>query len=386
MNKYIDDNHEVRSLVKTFARKNLFPYCEKNDQDEHFFSRVFLKMQKEGLLSVLVPTSYNGLGMTILESMIVHEEMAYFDPSTTLSYLAHCILCTNNILINGNDYQKKTFIPKLCDGEHIGAMALSEANAGSDIMAMKTNIECEKNKYILNGNKMWITNGVIDNKNTPCHILYLYSKFNRNIISSVILENNIKGFSVGQKIKNKLGMRSSPTAELIFDQCVVPSKNIVSKGSSIRGMMRNLQIERLALAAIGVGITKFSLNTMINYSRHRKTFNNFIYNYGQIQNYIANSYADYMACKTYLYSIAKRMKIEEYDFRIESDSIKLISGKLAKNVSDYAIQVLGGNGYTGEYHVERFWRDAKLLEIGGGTNEILQKNITRDLIKSDIKF
>jgi isovaleryl-CoA dehydrogenase len=188
---------------------------------------------------------------------------------------------------------------------------------------------------------------------------------------------------LGKKISNKLGMRSSSTAELVFDDCILSEDNIVSRGSSIRNMMRNLQIERLALAAIGLGIAKFSLNTMIKYSRHRKTFSNFLHNYGQIQRFIANSYSEYMACKSYLYTTAQEMKKDDFNFRIDSDSIKLVCAKLSKKVSDYAIQTLGGYGYIAEYHVERFWRDAKLLEIGGGTNEILQKNITRDLIKNE---
>jgi len=203
------------------------------------------------------------------------------------------------------------------------------------------------------------------------------------MISSFVIENTCPGFYVGQKISNKLGMRASSTAELVFDDCVLSEDNIVSEGSSIRNMMRNLQIERLALAAIGLGIAKFSLNTMIKYSRHRKTFSNFLHNYGQIQRFIANSYSEYMACKSYLYATAKEMKKDDFNFRVDSDSIKLVCAKLSKKVSDYAIQTLGGYGYIAEYHVERFWRDAKLLEIGGGTNEILQKNITRDLVKNE---
>jgi isovaleryl-CoA dehydrogenase len=385
LKKYLEKEHsELRSVVKKFADDQLFSTSSERDRRENFDETIFLKMKDVGLLGVLVPESYGGLNLDILASMIVHEEIAYADPAIALSYLAHCILCTNNIVINGSEKQKQYLVPKLCDGVHIGAMGMSEADAGSDIMSMNTRVKKVDDKYRLNGSKMWITNGMINKSKLACHILYLYAKNeDTNMISSFVIENTCPGFYVGQKINNKLGMRSSSTAELVFDNCVLSEENIVSKGSSIRNMMRNLQIERLALAAIGLGISKFSLNTMIQYSRNRKTFSNFLYNYGQIQRFIANSYSEYMSCKSYLYAIAKAMKKDDFDFRIDSDSIKLVCAKLSKKVSDYAIQTLGGYGYIAEYHVERFWRDAKLLEIGGGTNEILQKNITRDLVKNE---
>merc|ERR1711976_802661 len=200
-------------------------------------------------------------------------------------------------------------------------------------------------------------------------------------VSTFIVEGGTKGFYVGQKIKNKLGMRGSPTAELVFDNCIIPKENIVKENSSIKNMMRNLQIERLALAAISIGIAKHALKIMIDYANSRVAFNKTINSFGQIQKYIADSYSEYMACKSYLYNIAYSMNVDDYNLRIDSDSIKLIAAKMAKNVSDKAIQVLGGNGYIGEYHVERFWRDSKLIEIGGGTNEILQKNVSKDLSK-----
>ncbi len=178
-------------------------------------------------------------------------------------------------------------------------------------------------------------------------------------------------------------MRGSPTAEIVLDNCTIPQENIVSEYSSIKNMMRNLQVERLALAAISIGIARHSLDIMIKYANERKAFGKPINNFGQIQQYIANSYSEYMACKTYLYNIAYEININDYNLRIECDSIKLIAAKMAKKVSDNAIQVLGGNGYIGEFNIERFWRDAKLIEIGGGTNEILQKNITKDLSRFD---
>jgi len=334
------------------------------------------------LLGAMVPENYGGSNMDAVALMIIHEEISYFDASMGLSYLTHAVLCINNILANCNHEQKEKFLPSLCSGEKIGAMGMSEADSGSDVLAMKTNATRTDNGFTINGTKMWITNGVTDEKNTPCDILYLYARIKpSNNISTFIVEGDFDGFYVGQKIKNKLGMRGSPTAELVFDNCKVPSENVVKENSSIKNMMRNLQIERLTLAAISIGIAKHSLQIMINYANSRKTFSKTINNYGQIQQYIADSYSEYMACKTYLYNVAYSMNVDNYDLRIDSDSVKLISGKVAKVIADRAIQVLGGNGYIGEYHVERFWRDAKLIEIGGGTNEILQKNVTKDLSK-----
>jgi len=374
-----EDHMNLRSIVKKFSKDILFPDAIERDKNETFNKEIFKKIGKLGILGITVPEVYGGIGMDCVSTIIAHEEMAYFDPSIALSYLAHSILCVNNIIFNCNEEQKKKYLPKLCSGEHIGAMAISETEAGSDVFSMKTYIKEEETKFNINGTKMWITNGIIDQKNT-CDILYLYAK-NENKVSTFIIEGGTPGFSVGQKIKNKLGMRGSPTAEIILDNCKIPKINQVSHKSSIKDMMRNLQIERLTLAAISIGIAKHVLDIMIRYSDERRTFNKEINKFGQIQRYISNSYANYMACKTYLYNIAYKINLNDYNLRIDCDSIKLIAAKMAKNVSDLAIQTLGGNGYIGEYHVERFWRDAKLIEIGGGTNEILEKNICKDLIK-----
>jgi isovaleryl-CoA dehydrogenase len=366
-------------MVKKFAQNEIFPSSLSRDSNEFFDRNIFKKLGELGILGITIPSDYGGCDMDTLSSVIVHEELGATDPSIALSYLAHSVLCVNNISANCNTEQKKRFLPSLCSGEHIGSMALSESDAGSDVLSMKTVAEKVPNGYIINGNKMWITNGVIDNDKLPSDVVYLYCKIkNDTKIATFLVDKDVM---VGQKIKHKLGMRGSPTSELIFDNCFVPDNNVVSLKSSIKNMMRNLQIERITLGAISLGIARYSLNKMISYSNERKTFGKYIHNYGQIQQHIADSYSEFMACKSYMYNIAYNFNVDDYNARIDTDGIKLITSKVAKTIADRAIQVLGGNGYIGEYHVERFWRDAKLLEIGGGTNEILQKNMVKDFIK-----
>jgi len=231
---------------------------------------------------------------------------------------------------------------------------------------------------------MWITNGAVDDK-TLGDLFLVYAKTptpQGERISSFLVEKGFKGFSLGQKIKDKSGMRASATAELVFDDCVVPVANRVGEeGASMLHMMRNLEIERVTLAAMSLGIARRSLEVMARYATERKSFGKPLADYGQIQRYIADSYAQFMAARTYTYDVARRMRLDKHGSRLDSDGVKLVATTMGKNVADNAIQVLGGYGYVGEYVVERLWRDAKLLEIGGGTLEAHQKNISRDLIK-----
>lgn len=373
----------LRNVVRKFTLEEILPNAKKNNRNEVFDKKIFEKMGELGLLGITVDEKYGGSGMDAISTVIAHEEMAAHDPAIALSYLAHTILCVNNIAVNATDKQKRKILPDLCSGKKIGAMALSETIAGTDIFSMKTKAVKKGDSYIINGSKMWITNGTIDDKKTTCDILYLYARTgDENLISTFFIEKDTPGFYVGQHIKNKLGMRASPTAELIFDECHIPIDNLIGKeGDSIRNMMRNLQLERITLAAISLGIARNCICIMHQYAKNRIAFGKSIINFGQIQQYIAESYSEYMACKTYVYNIAHNINMNTYNARIDSDSVKLISSKMGKKVADNAIQVLGGNGYIDEYVVERLWRDAKLLEIGGGTNEALQKNIVKDLAK-----
>ena len=295
------------------------------------------------------------------------------------------MLCVNNISENCSDEQKAKFLPKLCSGEWVGCMAMSEPHVGTDVLGMKTTAVKKGDKYILNGRKMWITNGTIDEKDTAADCVLVYAKTGeengRSKLSTFIVEKGFKGYSVGQKIKDKTGMRASNTAELVFEDCEVPESHLVGQeGDSMIHMMKNLEIERLTLAAMSVGMAKRCLQIMVNYAGEREAFGKPLSRFGQIQKYISESYAEYQASRTYVYETARTLN--RHNHRLDSDGVKLMAATMAKNVADRAIQVLGGYGYVAEYKVERFWRDAKLIEIGGGTIEAHQKNIAKDIYQN----
>lgn len=264
---------------------------------------------------------------------------------------------------------------------------MSEPNAGTDVLGMKTSatVDSSRNGYILNGTKMWITNGTLTGKETgDLFLVYARTgKQKRTDITQFIVEGGMEGFTVGQKINDKLGMRASPTAELVFENVFLPSTHVVGEvnGASLC-MMRNLEIERVALAAMAVGIARRALDEMINYAASRPAFGKSnLFGFGQVQKHITESYAEYMAGKSYLYGFANGLNLSTHGNGLDADGVKLYCAKMAKNISDRAIQVMGGYGYVGEYTVERLWRDSKLLEIGGGTNESHHKNMARDLLR-----
>lgn len=377
----------LRETVKAFATSEVEPQAHEFDRKEQFNLPLFRKLGELGLLGITVPEAYGGAGMDATAAVIVHEELSASDPGFTLAYLAHSMLCVNNLAINGSDEQRKKYLPKLCSGEWVGAMAMSEPSVGTDVLGMSTTAVKKGSEYILNGRKMWITNGCIDDKGTPCDMVWTYAKTGekngRPQISTFIVEKSSKGFSVGQKIRDKLGMRASNTAELVYQDCHVPVGNLVGhEGESVIHMMRNLELERLTLAAQSLGIARRSLEVMNRYAQEREAFGKPLNSFGQMQKYIAESYAEYKAARAYTYEVARKMDLTKEGNRADSDGVKLVATTMGKNVADRAIQVLGGYGYVGEYTVERLWRDAKLLEIGGGTLEAHQKNITRDLAKN----
>jgi isovaleryl-CoA dehydrogenase len=294
------------------------------------------------------------------------------------------MLFVNNFYVNSNDDQRRRYLQKVVDGEWVAGMCMSEPGYGTDVMGMQAKAVRKGDHYLLTGRKMWITNGAVDDK-TLGDLFLVYAKTSTpqgERISSFLVEKGFQGFKLGQKIKDKSGMRASSTAELVFDECVVPVANRVGEeGASMLHMMRNLEIERVTLAAMSLGIARRSLEIMTRYATERKSFGKPLAEYGQIQRYIADSYAQFMAARAYTYDVARRMRLDQHGSRLDSDGVKLVATTMGKNVADNAIQVLGGYGYVGEYVVERLWRDAKLLEIGGGTLEAHQKNISRDLIK-----
>jgi isovaleryl-CoA dehydrogenase len=255
---------------------------------------------------------------------------------------------------------------------------------------MSTSAVREGSNYKVNGRKMWITNGALDDMKTPADVVWLYARTSaadardrRAKISTFLVDRTIGGYAVGQKINDKLGVRASNTAELIFDNCLVPVANMVgAEGESGLHMMKNLELERLTLAAMSVGIARRCLEVMTKYASERTSFGKSLFEFGQIQRHVAESYAEYRAAKAYLYETARNLDLNKGGNRLDSDGVKLFAATVAKNVADRAIQVLGGYGYVGEYKVERLWRDAKLIEIGGGTLEAHQKNIARDFARN----
>jgi isovaleryl-CoA dehydrogenase len=338
------------------------------------------------LLGITVPEEYGGAGMDAVAAVIAHEELSASDPGFALAYLAHSMLFVNNLAVNGSEEQKKKYLPKVCTGEHIGCMAMSEPHVGTDVLGLHTTARLEGSDYVINGQKMWITNGCIDEEGTPADLVWLYAKTGekngRPQLSTFLIEKSFPGYQVGQKIRDKTGMRASNTAELVFANCRAPQSALVGQeGESGHHMMRNLELERLTLAAMSLGIARRSLEAMNRYAQERHAFGKPLSYFGQIQRHIGESYAEYRACQTYVYETARKLDLNSAGNRLDSDGVKLITTTLAKNIADRAIQVLGGYGYVGEYVVERLWRDAKLLEIGGGTLEAHQKNISRDLAK-----
>ncbi len=377
----------LRETVKSFTDAEVEPQAHEFDRKEQFNLPLFRKLGELGLLGITVPEQFGGAGMDAVAATIVHEELSASDPGFALAYLAHSMLCVNNIAVNGSEEQKAKYLPKLSSGEWVGAMAMSEPAVGTDVMGMQTTAVKNGDHYVLNGRKMWITNGTLDENKTPCDLVLVYAKTGekngRAQISTFIVEKTDPGFSVGQKIQDKLGMRASNTAELVFQDCKVKASALVGhEGDSMLHMMRNLEIERLTLAAMSIGIARRSVQIMNKYAQEREAFGKPLNYFGQMQKYIAESYAEYKAARAYVYDTARKLDLNSEGNRLDSDGVKLVATTMAKNVADRAIQVLGGYGYVGEYVVERMWRDAKLLEIGGGTIEAHQKNITRDLIKN----
>jgi isovaleryl-CoA dehydrogenase len=376
----------LRDQVRSFTKAEVEPQALEHDRHERFNRRLFEKVGELGLLGITVAEKDGGAGMDATAAVIVHEELSAADPGFCLAYLAHSMLCVNNLAVNATDAQKKRWLPRLVSGEAIGAMGMSEPGAGTDVLGLKTTARKDGDHWVVNGRKMWITNGTVDDERTPCDVLLFYARTGgtdaRPEITSFVVERGTPGFAVGQKIADKAGMRGSNTAEMVLEDARVPAQNLVGEqGGAIKCMMRNLALERVTLAAMSLGIARRAIEVMVAYANDRKAFGKPLNEFGQIQRHIADSYAEYMACRAYVYDTARRMPLDAYGNRLDSDGVKLVASTMGKNVADRAMQVLGGYGYVGEYVVERLWRDAKLLEIGGGTIEAHQKNMTRDLTK-----
>ncbi len=368
-----DEHRMLRQTVADFARKEVDPQAAAHDERGVLNVELFRKLGDLGLLGITIPEEDGGAGMDAVAAVIVHHELSKYDPGFCLAYLAHSMLFVNNFYHCSNAAQRARYLEKTIRGEWIAGMGMTEPGAGTDVLGMSSTARLEGEHWVLNGTKTYITNGV------EGFCFLVYAKVDGRVTAFVV-DRECPGFSTSQHI-DKLGMRGSTMAELIFDQCRVPKENLLGEiGGGVTHMMRNLEIERLTLAAMSVGIADRCVEIMVRYANERKTFGEPINRYGQIQRYIGDGYAMAEAAKALTYNVARDVSPDNRA-RIGSDAAKLFAALVGKQLADWAMQVMGGAGYCREYPVERLWRDAKLLEIGGGTLEAHQKNLTKDLTK-----
>ena len=371
------DLNQLKDTVYKFAQNEIAPLAKNVDENNEFPNFLWEKFGELGLLGITADENYGGTGLNYLSHCIVMEEISRASASIGLSYGAFSNLCVNQINRNGNHEQKNKYLPELCSGKKIGALAMSEPNSGSDVVSMSLHAEKQGNKtYLLNGTKMWITNG------PDADVLIIYAKTDPSAgskgITAFIVEKNMVGFSVGKKI-DKLGMRGSNTSELIFDNCEVPEDNILGNpgdGASI--LMSGLDFERVVLAAGPLGIMASALDIVIPYTQERKQFGKSIGQFQLIQGKIADMYTTLNACRSYVYAVASACDRGETT-RKDAAGCILYAAEKATSITLDAIQILGGNGYTKDYPVERLLRDAKLYEIGAGTSEIRRMLIGREI-------
>ena len=371
----------LADTLRDFVEREVEPQAAEHDREEKFNLELFRRAGDLGVLGVTIPEEFGGAGLDAVAAVQVMEALSTSDPGFGLAVLAHAILFGQNCSVNANDEQRKRWLPKVASGEWIAGMCMTEPEVGTDVLGMRTSATRDGDDYRISGIKTFITNGGID-ENTLGDIFIVYARTGERELSSFIVEKGMKGFSLGQKWTDKLGMRASFTAELIFDDVRVPEANrLGNEGEGTLHMMRNLEIERLTLAAQALGIAQRSLQVMSAYANDRKAFGQPLRAFGQVQRYIAESFAEWRAARCFVYDTARRLDLSGSGQRVDADATKLLAAQVGKRAADAAIQVLGGAGYMGENVVERLWRDAKLLEIGGGTLEAHHKNLTKDLCR-----
>ena len=376
------DNEVLRDTVYKFAQNEIAPIANQIDKENSFPNHLWKKFGDLGLLGITASSDYGGSDMSYLAHCIAIEEISRASASVGLSYGAFSNLCVNQINRNGNEEQKQKYLPELCSGEKVGALAMSESGSGSDVVSMSLHAEKQGNKtYLLNGSKMWITNG------PDADTLVVYAKTNPSKgskgITAFIIEKTMTGFSTGKKL-DKLGMRGSNTAELIFENCPVPEENILGgEGNGAAVLMSGLDYERVVLAAGPLGIMAAAMDVVVPYIHERKQFGKSIGEFQIMQGKIADMYTTMNACRSYVYEVAKACDRGETT-RKDAAGCILYSAEKATQIALEAIQALGGNGYTNDFSAGRLLRDAKLYEIGAGTSEIRRMLIGRELFSETI--
>jgi len=371
----------LAGTLSEFVAREVEPQAARHDRDETFNHALFRRAGEIGLLGVTLPEEYGGAGLDAIAAVQLFEALSTADPGFALAVLAHSILFAQNVAVNGSELQRKHVLPRAASGEWIGGLCMTEPAVGTDVLAMRTRAQRDGDVYVLDGTKTFITNGGIDER-TLGDAFVVYAATSPRRLSAFLVEKGMPGFRLGQKWRDKLGMRASFTAELVFEGVRVPVANrLGAEGEGTLAMMRNLEVERLTLAAMSVGIAQRCLRVMIDWANQRQSFGRPLREHGQIQRYVAEGYAEYRAARTLVYDVARRFDLSATGQRIEADAAKLFASQVGKRVADAAIQVLGGYGYMGENAVERLWRDAKLLEIGGGTLEAHHRNLVKDLCR-----
>ena len=376
-----EDEVMVKDTVGRFVDDRVIPLMREAFEQHTFPMDLVGEVAELGLFGSSIE-GYDCAGLNGVSYGLICQELERGDSGLRSFVSVQSSLVMFPIHAYGSDEQKERWLPAMARGEAIGCFGLTEPHGGSDPGNMKTHAKRDGDDWIINGAKMWITNGAVSDTELGDTFL-VYARVQgspRNQLSMFIVEKGFAGFSLGQKIKGKLGMRASTTAELVFEDCQVPAENLVgAEGAATLHMMRNLELERVTLAGMSLGIARRSIEVMNRYASERTSFGKPLREFGQIQRYISQSYAEYMAGRAYTYYTASTMSLDTPGHRLDSDGAKLFTSTMAKDVADRAIQVLGGFGYVAEYVVERLWRDAKLLEIGGGTLEAHQKNMCREL-------